>query len=74
MWQFEWRLYDGLIIPDELHGHFEVCDIVAPLLSFEGVEWHPVDRVMRQFRYAQTPPREAREIPVDQHCIALRGV
>ncbi|KAL4288549.1 serine/threonine-protein phosphatase 7 long form homolog [Arachis hypogaea] len=73
MWQFEWRLYNGLIIPDELHGHLEVCDIVAPL-SFECDEWHPMDRVMRQFEYAQPPPREARDIPLDQHCITLRGV
>ncbi|RYQ93908.1 hypothetical protein Ahy_B09g100127 [Arachis hypogaea] len=55
--EFVWRSYEGLIILDELHGHIEVCDIVAPLLSFECVEWHPANRVMRQFGYAQ-PPRQ----------------
>ncbi|KAL4329958.1 hypothetical protein AHAS_Ahas13G0352100 [Arachis hypogaea] len=45
----------GLIIPDELHGHLEVCDIIAPLLSFECVEWHPANQVMHQFGYAQPP-------------------
>ncbi|QHO23259.1 uncharacterized protein DS421_12g362020 [Arachis hypogaea] len=74
LWQFKWRPYHGLIVPDELHPYLEVCDIVAPLLSFECVEWHPVDRVMRQFGYAQPPPRAARDIPLDQHCIVLRGV
>ncbi|KAL4365659.1 hypothetical protein AHAS_Ahas07G0128200 [Arachis hypogaea] len=57
MQEFEWRPYDGLIVPDDLHPHLEVCDIVAPLLSFECVEWHPADRVMRQFGYVQPPPR-----------------
>ncbi|QHO50166.1 uncharacterized protein DS421_1g20310 [Arachis hypogaea] len=71
---FEWRPYDGLIVPDDLHPHLEVCDIVAPLLSFECVEWHPADRVMRQFGYVQPPPGVPMDIPVDQHCIVLRGV
>ncbi|QHO16698.1 uncharacterized protein DS421_10g305790 [Arachis hypogaea] len=57
----------------ELHGHLDVCDTVAPLLSFECIEWHPVDRVMRQFGYAQPTPQGAREIPLDLHCMALRG-
>ncbi|XP_016195152.1 protein MAIN-LIKE 2-like [Arachis ipaensis] len=35
--------YEGLDIPDELHGHLEVCDIVALLLSFECVEWYPAN-------------------------------
>ncbi|QHO08960.1 uncharacterized protein DS421_14g477170 [Arachis hypogaea] len=74
MQEFEWQSYDELIIPDELHGHLDVCDTVAPLLSFECFEWHPVDQVMRQFGYAQPPPRQAREIPLDLHCMTLRGV
>ncbi|KAL4390146.1 hypothetical protein AHAS_Ahas03G0115900 [Arachis hypogaea] len=44
-----------MIIPGELHGHLYVCDIVAPLLSFECIEWHPADRVMCQFGFAQPP-------------------
>ncbi|RYR43395.1 hypothetical protein Ahy_A08g039808 [Arachis hypogaea] len=62
MQEFEWRLCDGSIGPDELHPHLEVYDIVVPLLSFECVEWHPADQVMRQ------------DIPLDQHCIVLRRV
>ncbi|QHN95962.1 uncharacterized protein DS421_18g614260 [Arachis hypogaea] len=49
MQEFDWRPYLGMIVPGELHGHLDVCDIVAPLLSFECIEWHPADRVMRQF-------------------------
>ncbi|QHO30269.1 uncharacterized protein DS421_8g231800 [Arachis hypogaea] len=74
MQEFEWRPYEGMIIPNELHGHLDVCDTVAPLLSFECIEWHPADQVMRQFGFAQPPPQGARGIPLDQHCLALRGV
>ncbi|RYR52751.1 hypothetical protein Ahy_A06g027638 [Arachis hypogaea] len=74
MQKFEWRPYQGMIIPGELHRHLDVCDIVAPLLSFECIEWHPADRVMRQFGFAQPPPRIPRDIPLEQHCMALRGV
>ncbi|XP_072054411.1 serine/threonine-protein phosphatase 7 long form homolog [Arachis hypogaea] len=57
MQEFEWRPYQGMNIPVELHRHLDVCDIVAPLLSFECIEWHPTDRVMRQFGFLQ-PHRE----------------
>ncbi|XLS62655.1 hypothetical protein HN51_016883, partial [Arachis hypogaea] len=74
MQEFEWRPYQGMNIPVELHRHLDVCDIVAPLLSFECIEWHPTDRVMRQFGFLQPPPRAPRDIPLEQHCMALRGV
>ncbi|RYR79208.1 hypothetical protein Ahy_A01g004040 isoform B [Arachis hypogaea] len=66
--------YEGMIIPGELHGHLDVCDTVAPLLLFECIEWQPADRVMRQFGFAQPPLRQARDIPLDLHCLALRGL
>ncbi|QHO29257.1 uncharacterized protein DS421_8g223680 [Arachis hypogaea] len=28
MQEFEWRPYEGMIIPGELHGHLDVCDTV----------------------------------------------
>ncbi|XP_025703580.1 serine/threonine-protein phosphatase 7 long form homolog [Arachis hypogaea] len=80
MQEFEWWPYEGMIVPGELHVHLDVCDIVAPLLSFECIEWHPADRVMRQFGFTHPlpppPPRARipRVIPLDQHCMALRGV
>ncbi|XP_016198992.1 protein MAIN-LIKE 1-like [Arachis ipaensis] len=72
--EFVWRPYEGLIIPDELHGHFEVCDIVVLLVSFECVEWHHANQVMRQFGYAQPPPPVARDVPSREYCITLRGI
>ncbi|RYR39997.1 hypothetical protein Ahy_A09g045644 [Arachis hypogaea] len=42
----KWRPYEELIIPNELLRHLKVCDIIALLLSFECVEWHPANRVM----------------------------
>ncbi|KAL4306839.1 hypothetical protein AHAS_Ahas16G0218400 [Arachis hypogaea] len=52
---FIWRLYVGIIIPAKLHSHLAVCDMVGPLVSFERVGWLPADRVVRQYRYAQSP-------------------
>ncbi|RYR25424.1 hypothetical protein Ahy_B02g059151 [Arachis hypogaea] len=40
------RPYVGIIIAAELHAHLDVCDTVGPLVSFECVEWLPVDRVV----------------------------
>ncbi|RYR26690.1 hypothetical protein Ahy_B02g060982 [Arachis hypogaea] len=50
------RPYIDIIIPAELHEHLDVCDTVGPLLSFECIEWHPANRVGRQYGYAQSPP------------------
>ncbi|RYR04000.1 hypothetical protein Ahy_B06g083500 [Arachis hypogaea] len=47
MKEFMFRPYLGIIIPAELHHHLDVCDTVGPLVLFECVEWHPVDRVIR---------------------------
>ncbi|KAL4350087.1 hypothetical protein AHAS_Ahas10G0106900 [Arachis hypogaea] len=33
--EFVWRPYIDIITPVELHAHFDVCDTIGPLLSFE---------------------------------------
>ncbi|RYR24892.1 hypothetical protein Ahy_B02g058470 isoform A [Arachis hypogaea] len=64
MLQFVRQLYEGVIILDELHGHLELL---------EYVEWHPANRVMQQFRYAQPAPEVARVILLEEHCMTFRG-
>ncbi|RYQ99302.1 hypothetical protein Ahy_B07g087218 [Arachis hypogaea] len=73
MEEFAFRPYLGIIILAELQNHLDVCDTVGPLVSFECVEWHPVDRVGRQYGYAQSSPLSAQDIHLDQHCYTLRG-
>ena len=49
--QFVWKLYsepiiDGLILDDML-VKWPIWSTVAPLISFEVIEWHQADHVMR---------------------------
>ncbi|KAL4294128.1 hypothetical protein AHAS_Ahas18G0197100 [Arachis hypogaea] len=53
--EFIFWMYVGIVIPADLHAPFNVCDTVRPLVSFECVEWHPTDRVVHQYGYAQSP-------------------
>ncbi|MED6122778.1 hypothetical protein PIB30_043069 [Stylosanthes scabra] len=46
---FLWRPYRGMDLPDGLQEELSVFKYFGPLLSFECVEWHSADRVMRQF-------------------------
>ncbi|KAL4381787.1 hypothetical protein AHAS_Ahas04G0168400 [Arachis hypogaea] len=52
---FVWQPYLDIIISAKLHHYLDVCGTIGPLLSFECVEWHLVDRVVRQYGYAQSP-------------------
>ncbi|QHO08033.1 uncharacterized protein DS421_14g468940 [Arachis hypogaea] len=47
--EFVWQSYLSIIIPVKLHHYLDVCGTVGPLLSFECVEWHLVDRVVCQY-------------------------
>ncbi|RYR21077.1 hypothetical protein Ahy_B03g066323 [Arachis hypogaea] len=44
----------------------------SPLVSFECIEWHPTDRVRRQFGMQQLPPGPAFDLGRD-HCKRLTG-
>ncbi|RYR31948.1 hypothetical protein Ahy_B01g056898 [Arachis hypogaea] len=46
---FIWRPYMGVGVPDDLAAHLFLCSTQSPLVSFECIEWHPTDRVRRQF-------------------------
>ncbi|KAL4286790.1 hypothetical protein AHAS_Ahas19G0121400 [Arachis hypogaea] len=72
--QFMFQPYLGIIVSAELQHHLHVCDMIGPLVSFECVECHPMDRVVCQYGYAQFPPLPAQDIPLDQHCYTLRGI
>ncbi|QHO39110.1 uncharacterized protein DS421_4g126240 [Arachis hypogaea] len=47
--EFVWQPYLDIIISAKLHHYLDVCGTIGPLLSFECVEWHLVDRVVRQY-------------------------
>ncbi|KAL4286567.1 hypothetical protein AHAS_Ahas19G0099100 [Arachis hypogaea] len=48
-----------VMVPDDLSLHLLVCSTKSLLLSFECIEWHPTDRVRRQFGLVQLPSEEA---------------
>ncbi|RYQ85601.1 hypothetical protein Ahy_B10g105164 [Arachis hypogaea] len=73
MEEFVWQPYEEVTIPNELDGHLEMCDTVVLLLSFECVAWHPMNRVMLQFGYAQPATEIARDILLEEHCMTLCG-
>ncbi|XP_057758557.1 serine/threonine-protein phosphatase 7 long form homolog [Arachis stenosperma] len=69
---FIWRPYIAVEIPDVVAAQLFMCSTQLPLVSFECIEWHPTDRVRRQFGMQQLPPGPAFDLGRD-HCIGLRG-
>ncbi|XP_019455030.1 PREDICTED: serine/threonine-protein phosphatase 7 long form homolog [Lupinus angustifolius] len=53
--QFRWMPYSQL---PYLPNISEKCRSRVPLICFAIVEWHPTDRVMRQFGFAQPIPQD----------------
>ncbi|XP_020962448.1 uncharacterized protein LOC110264754 [Arachis ipaensis] len=62
----------GVGVPDVLASHLVICSTQSPLVSFECIEWHPADRVRRQFGMQQHPPGPAFDLGRD-HCKRLTG-
>ncbi|XLU30129.1 hypothetical protein S245_066195, partial [Arachis hypogaea] len=52
--------------------HRLMWSVVVPLISFECIEWHLSDRVIRQFGLAQEVPREATRL-AESHNVVLIG-
>ncbi|RYQ83656.1 hypothetical protein Ahy_B10g102415 [Arachis hypogaea] len=51
---FVWEAYaigrtDPDVIPPDIHQHSAIWSATVPLISFECIEWHTSDRLMRQF-------------------------
>ena len=55
--KFVWQPYEDAAIdahiPDDVRGERPLWSTVSPLICFEVLEWHVVDRVMRQFGFVQ---------------------
>ncbi|KAL4381965.1 hypothetical protein AHAS_Ahas04G0186200 [Arachis hypogaea] len=49
------------LIPFEINDGAELWSANVPLICFETVEWHPTDRVRRQFDFHQDSPVEPRK-------------
>ncbi|RYR74272.1 hypothetical protein Ahy_A02g008922 [Arachis hypogaea] len=69
---FIWRPYMGVGVPDFLAAQMVMCFTQSPLVSFKCIEWHPTDRVRRQFGMQQLPLGPAFDLGRD-HCKRLTG-
>ncbi|MED6173062.1 hypothetical protein PIB30_055758 [Stylosanthes scabra] len=64
---FLWTPYDEHrlgpnVVPNDIFTRADLWNAPSPLISFECIEWCPMDRVMRQFGLAQGIPGEPRSL------------
>ena len=73
--QFVWEPYTpnvmSVLPPICLVGSVAWCAVV-PLISFQVIEWHQPDRMLRQFGMQQPIPRAPSQ-PFNLHGITLKG-
>ncbi|QHO00264.1 uncharacterized protein DS421_13g405010 [Arachis hypogaea] len=60
------------VIPFDINNGANFLSATVPLICFEAVEWHPTDRIRRQFGFHQDPPVEAMKLGAS-HNIVLTG-
>ncbi|QHO21227.1 Serine/threonine protein phosphatase 7 long form isogeny [Arachis hypogaea] len=70
---FTWRPYVGVDVRQDLGPNLFMCSTKSPLVSFECIEWHPTDRVRRQFGLQQLPPDPKFQIG-SAHCKLMVSV
>ncbi|RYR54634.1 hypothetical protein Ahy_A06g029942 [Arachis hypogaea] len=64
---FVWQAYgighiDPDLIPLNIHHNSIIWSATVPLISFECVEWHTIDRIRRQFGLSQGVPNQERDL------------
>ncbi|QHO56430.1 uncharacterized protein DS421_3g73620 [Arachis hypogaea] len=60
------------LIPFKINDGADLWSATMTLICFETVEWHPTDRVRRQFGFHQDPPVEPMKLGAS-HNIVLTG-
>ncbi|XP_038998440.1 serine/threonine-protein phosphatase 7 long form homolog [Hibiscus syriacus] len=74
--EFQWTPYATneirVCLPPNLSGQLDVWMTVVPLICYAIVEWHPIDRVLRQFGCVQYIPRAPINLD-NMHNIDRRG-
>ncbi|XP_015967395.1 serine/threonine-protein phosphatase 7 long form homolog [Arachis duranensis] len=65
--RFVWDVYSHEriaphLVPDDIREHEVIWNATTPLISFECIEWHPADRVKRQFGLQQDIPGQPKSL------------
>ncbi|XP_072069501.1 serine/threonine-protein phosphatase 7 long form homolog [Arachis hypogaea] len=75
--KFVWEAYsldriEADVIPEDIHSQSEIWSATVPLILFETLEWHAIDRCRRQFGFVQGVPHQERSLD-GQHGEILTG-